>query len=166
VRAAYRLAAVASAALLAGGCSSAASRPVPTGRADESGVTVTVRLVTTSGGGRQIEATFAPDRPGFHVYSVDLPAGGVQGLGIPTRLGVQGALTAGGKPTADKPVLSLAVTGTDLVLPVYPDGPVTLTLPVGGSRSGHVDVVVSYGACSPGACLAPVTDKRIPLDFG
>ncbi|MFG2004139.1 hypothetical protein ACGFNU_33765 [Spirillospora sp. NPDC048911] len=42
-------------------------------------------------------------------------------------------------------------------LPVYPDGPVTISLPV--RRVGTVgEVIVSYGACSKTTCLAPVTD--------
>lgn len=147
------------------GCGSA-THPVPTAKRDASGVTVIVRLVADSAGTRRVEATFAPDKPGFHVYSVDLPDGGVQGLGIPTRFTVQGGLTASGKPVADKPVVAFTVTGTGVTLPVYPDGPVTLTLPVVATGTRHADIVVSYGACSPATCLMPVTDERIPLDLG
>ena len=167
-RASRALAAAIAAAALSSTVAACAStaRPVPTAKRDASGVTVTVRLVADPAGTRHLEATFAPDKPGFHVYSVDLPDGGVQGLGIPTRLSVQGGLTADGKPRADKKEVAFTVTGAGVTLPVYPDGPVTLTLPVTETGPGHAYVVVSYGACSPGTCLMPVTDEKIPLDFG
>jgi hypothetical protein len=149
----------------AAGCGSD-TPPVPTAKQDTSGVTVSVRLIAGPAGTRQVKATFTPDKPGFHVYSVDLPDGGVQGMGIPTRLRVEGGLTASGAPVADKTVMAFSVTGTSVTLPVYPDGPVTLTLPVVATGNRHADIVVSYGACSPSTCLMPVTDERIPLDVG
>lgn len=46
-----------------------------------------------------------------------------------------------------------------------PDGPVTVRMAVRIDGSGPVDVVVSYGACSPSRCLIPVTDKPFRLDL-
>ena len=137
------------AAVLAG-CARSQAQQVPT--FTENGVTVSI---TVSAG--TVRAVYRPTRPGFHIYSVDLPARGVAGLGAPTRLRVRGGLVANGRPTADKPVRSLDLPALGVRLPVYPDGPVTVSLPV--RRTGRTaEIVVSYGACSEGTCLAPVTD--------
>jgi hypothetical protein len=136
--------------ILLAGCAHAPARPVTA--FTDGGVTVTI---TVSAGA--VRAVYRPTRPGFHVYSVDLPAGGVGGLGVPTRLGVRGGLVATGRATADRPVRPLRLPSLGVSLPVYPDGPVTVSLPV--RRIGRTaDIVVSYGACSEGTCLAPVTD--------
>ena len=62
--------------------------PDPTGHAAAHGVTVTVTPLPVSNGQHELQATLSPQRPGFHIYSIDLPAQGVDGLGIPTRLSV------------------------------------------------------------------------------
>lgn len=114
--------------------------------------------------GARVEAVFRPTRAGFHVYSVGLPFGGVDGLGIPPRLGVRSGLTATGRPTADRAARMLALPALKVSLPVYPDGPVTLSFPV--RRTGSAaEVVVSYGACSSGTCLAPVADRVTRIDL-
>jgi hypothetical protein len=146
------------AALLIAGCAHAQARPATT-RFTESGVEVTIAMT-----GSTVTATYRPIRPGFHVYSIGLPPGGVAGLGVPTRLTVRAGLTATGRATADQAVRMLDLPTLHVKLPVYPDGPVTVSLPV--RRSGRTaDVVVSYGACSSSTCLAPVTDhvSRIAL---
>lgn len=154
------------ATLLLGGGASAPSRPTPSARATANGVTVVVTLVPAAGSGEELRATFSPRRAGFHVYSIELPDGGVDGLGIPTRLSVRGGLTAEGRPAADRAVVRLRPAGLPTELPVYPDGPVTFTLPVRRTGSGEANVVVSYGACGESRCLMPVTDKVIRLDLG
>jgi hypothetical protein len=110
----------------------------------------------------QLTATFTPRRSGFHVYSVDLPAAGVQGLGVPTRVQASGGATATGDLEADQPVRSLEYPSLGVTLPVYPDGPVTLRLAVERSRS-EPEVRVSYAACSEALCLPPVRDAQVPL---
>lgn len=102
-----------------------------------------------------VEVTFRPVRPGFHIYSIDLPSGG---LGIPTRVAVRAGLAATGAPTADEAVRPLELPVLGARLPVYPDGPVTVSLPV--RRTGRTaQIVVSYGACSRAVCLQPVIDR-------
>ncbi|MFR9797340.1 hypothetical protein ACL02U_15725 [Streptomyces sp. MS06] len=129
-------------------------------------MTVTVTLLPASDGQRRLRATFSPQQAGFHIYSIDLPAQGVDGLGVPTRLSVEGDLTAVGRPTADRSVLHLRPAGLTTELPVYPNGPVTFTLPVRQTGSHRADVIVSYGACSEGRCLIPVTGEVIHLSLG
>ncbi|MFF7329850.1 hypothetical protein [Streptomyces sp. NPDC008150] len=154
------------ATLLLGGGAASPARPAPGARVTANGVTVVVTLLPAADGGRELRATFSPRRAGFHVYSIDLPDGGIDGLGIPTRLSVRGGLTAEGRPTADRTVVGLRPAGLPTELPVYPDGPVTFTLPVRPTGSDEADVVVSYGACGASRCLMPVTDEVIRLRLG
>lgn len=141
--------------------SAADRRGTAEGRLVANGVEVTVTLAGTPAAATAV-ATFLPQQAGFHVYSIDLPDGGIDGLGIPTRLAAGTDLHATGRATTDAPVRSLRLAGLDADLPVYPDGPVTVVLPV--SRTGpHPSVLVSYGSCSATRCLIPVRDAPIPL---
>ena len=148
--------------VLIAGCGTSPVRH-PTANFQANGVTVTVALLPGSPGGQRVQAVFRPEQPGFHLYSVELPPGGVDGLGIPTGLDVRGDLRATGKPTADLPTRLLRPAGLQLDLPVYPDGPVTVTLPVQQTGAHQADILVSYAACSERQCLAPVTGQAIPL---
>jgi hypothetical protein len=132
-------------------------------RFTDQGVTVTLKAKDRNGPRTTVEATFVPQRPGFHLYSVDLPADGVGGVGRPTKVTAQGALRATGTLTAEAGPLMMPLTGTDLTLSVYPDGPVTTDLLVDNAGSGAATLLVSYAACSPTACLPPVTDHRVDL---
>lgn len=151
--------------LLAGGCGRSAGASTTaerSGHLEAGGVTVAVVL---AGGpdGAQVRATFRPQRPGFHLYSIDLPADGVKGLGIPTVVAVRGSLAAAGEASADAPVNDLRYEELDVSLPVYPDGPVTVTLPVRSTGEGPAEVLVTFGACSPTTCLPPVRERPIVL---
>ncbi|WP_194898024.1 hypothetical protein [Catenulispora pinisilvae] len=126
----------------------------------EQGVTVAMHL---SDDGKHLLTTFTPQRPGFHLYSVGLPADGIQGLGRPTRVEVAGALRSRGPLTAEAPVRMLPMQGTDVAFPVYPDGAVTTELPVDVDSQGTAKVLVSYAACSPQECLMPVTGHPVDL---
>jgi hypothetical protein len=138
-------------------CEAGQDKKSVTARRTESGVEITVTVSA-----RQVKVTYRPTRPGFHVYSVEMPSGGVDGIGIPTRLGVSGGLQADGPPVADRPTRFLELRELGVTLPVYPDGPVALSLPV--QRTGDTaDVIISYGACSESTCLAPVVGRAIHL---
>jgi hypothetical protein len=150
-------------ALALAGCGAQPAGPGTNAQATANGVAVTVGLRPGSGDRAELRATFSPQRPGFHLYSLDLPAEGIDGLGIPTRIAVSGGLTALAAPTTDRSTRLLRPTGLSTELPVYPDGPVTFTLPVRRTGAGSAEVVVSYGACSESTCLMPVTDEHIPL---
>ena len=126
----------------------------------DQGVSVTMHL---TGDGSELLTTFTPQRPGFHLYSVGLPADGIQGLGRPTRVEVAGALRSRGPLTAEAPVRMLTMQGADVAFPVYPDGPVTTELPVRIDSQGGAKVLVSYAACSPQECLMPVSGHPVEL---
>ena len=135
-------------------------------------------MAGSSGAGR-LEATFTPEQSGFHLYSVDLPPDGVQGVGRPTTVAIGGALVSIGPPTVDRTAAPLRVSGLDAPVPVYPDGPVTLrlavrllpaqaqgTAPVQGTSPAQGTAAlawVSYAACSPQTCLPPVTHRQVGL---
>jgi hypothetical protein len=150
---------LAGALLLAGG--SAPEPPEPeyrVGHLVANGVEVTITLAGTPAGAT-VAATFRPQQPGFHLYSVELPEGGAGGLGIPARLAAGTDLRPRGGATADRPVRSLRLPALGLDLPVYPDGPVTVVLPV--RRTGpHPTVLVSYGAYSATRCLFRSARRR------
>ena len=84
-----------------------------------------------------------------------LPPGGINGVGRPTRLDIVSGLTAVGELTADATTSDLKTEGIPEVLPVYPDRPVTLRLPVRVAGDGNAQVRMSYMACSPVTCLPP-----------
>ncbi|MEU5884956.1 hypothetical protein [Spirillospora sp. NPDC047279] len=79
-------------------------------------------------------------------------------LGVPTRVNVRAGLVATGAPRANQAVRSLDLPALDARLPVYLDGPVTISLPV-RRTARTAEVAVSYGACSRGVCLTPVIDR-------
>ncbi|WP_335980999.1 hypothetical protein [Streptomyces sp. CA2R106] len=132
------------------------------------GVDVAVTLERSGADTVAVRATLSPRQKGFHLYSLTLPDDGVDGLGIPTRLTVGAPLTATGPVTSSVAPHEVRPAGLDLALPVYPDGPVTLSLAtrLAGSADGSASarVLLTYGACSTdGACLAPVRAHPVTL---
>jgi hypothetical protein len=125
------------------------------------GVRVTVGLVRAGPGGR-VEVTFTP-AAGFHLYSTALQLRQTHGLGVATRVSVQGGLRATGPVTASQPVRMLRIAVLHATLPVFPDGPVTVAVPVRMAGSRTAGVIVSYAACSASVCLMPVIGHRIVL---
>jgi hypothetical protein len=108
-------------------------------------------------------ATFTPIA-GDHLYSKDIPRGGVYGEGRPTLLEL--TPQSGMRATA---ALSASVNdevssmGMDALL-VYPAGPVTLMLPI-SLPAGHGwyddQVSVTYESCSQTTCKTPVIGKIV-----
>lgn len=152
--------------LLVGGCTGNGDGHPQTGlsgRLDDGGVSVVAVLASGPGGTEQVRVTFRPQQSGYHLYSVDLPPGGVNGLGIATSVTVSGSLRAAGDRVVDQPVHQLLIDELDVELPVYPDGPVTVSQPVRRAGNGPAEVVVTYAACSRTTCLPPVRDRAIAL---
>jgi hypothetical protein len=160
------VAAGALAVLLSSACAGPAPVASPDGRVvatlSQQGVRVDMRWSSAGGGEPVLAVTFTPLRPGFHLYSVDLPPDGVQGVGRPSRVEVGGGLTATGPPAVDRLAAPLLVAGLDAPVPVYPDGPITVSLPARLTSGRPPLAWVSYAACSSSTCLPPVT--HAPLD--
>jgi hypothetical protein len=166
-RGGVRRALAAGAALLAAGAALAGcggDAPASAGSAERNGVRVEAVFEAAPGGDGAVRVTFTPQQQGFHLYSSQLPARGVDGVGRPTKVEVGGALATTGPVTADRDVIQLQVPGVSRPMPVYPDGAVTLRLPVHrASSGGAASAVVGYAACSAQTCLPPVAGLRIPL---
>lgn len=144
------------------GAASAAGGDGAAGRLHAGGVSVVVRWRGSAPAPR-LEATYTPDEPGYHLYGTELPPLGVDGLGRPTRLEVGGAATATAAPAPDRPSRPEPVAGASRPVPVYPPGPVTLSLPTRLAPTGVPRVWVSYAACSATACLPPVTHEPVDV---
>lgn len=133
----------------------------------DGGVRVSVTLERTGAESVEVTATLSPQRAGFHVYSLTLPDGGVDGLGVPTRLTLSPPLVATAEVTASARPYDLRPAGLDVALPVYPDGAVTLRVPArvdAASTPAEVHLHLAYGACSTSkGCLVPVRDHPVAV---
>ena len=141
-----------------------AAWPLKLASSTESKVTVDISIERAATGGFVLAATFTP-AAGFHLYSKDLPRGGVDGLGCPTLLELVAGtrLEAAGELTES--VSAMQAEGPD-GLWIYPAGPVTLRLAVAlPAGSGWFDdqVAVTYMACSGSICSPPVIAKPVSL---
>lgn len=133
--------------------------------ASENGVNVSIFLERTSEGTFFLHATFTPPE-GNHLYSKDIPITGVDGLGRPTLLELtdQTKLQALGNLLESVPAILLDFEYQKL--PIYPDGAVTLTMPIVlPNGKGWIDDVVSvtYMACNDKGCKPPVIGKIISI---
>ncbi|OKI54434.1 hypothetical protein [Streptomyces sp. MJM1172] len=139
-------------------------------RFTQNGVTVTLAVAGWKDAKGTLTATFTPTEAGYHLYSADLPAEGVEGVGRPTSVTVAGGLSADGPASADAEVLRINLPGVESEVPVYPDGPVTLTLPVraegeGGASAGTAKALISYASCNAEeGCNIPVLDRPVILN--
>ena len=103
----------------------------------ESGVQVVISLESDPQNYKLLRATFTPLETGFHLYGKDLPPTGIQGVGRPTRLDIpkQSALRVAGESFADEIPRDQPIDVLNVTLPIYPEGPVTLHVPVEISRA-------------------------------
>jgi len=134
------------------------------------GVDVTFMLEEEPIGHYLLAATYSPVYESYHLYSKDLPPKGIDGIGRPTRLEiVSGPLEAVGELQENIPPLDHRFDGFDQPFPIYPDGPVTLSLPVNltkptSNEPAIVELSVTYTACSnKGVCLLPVFGEVISV---
>lgn len=127
----------------------------------ESGVQVDLYVERSDQGQDVLVARYTPLREHFHVFSKDLAPDGIDGMGRPTRLDVVNGFQATGELVADQPVQIQQIEGLPEVFPVYPDGPVTLRLPIKGEGSGQI--TVSYMSCSSNFGCLPPTEKTLVI---
>jgi len=131
----------------------------------EKGVSVEIVVEQDQAGQTWLAGTFTPTKPKFHLYSKDLPRTGISGVGRPTLLEViaPADLRPIGSLQADQPVQDLYFDILQQSFPVYPDGAVTVRLPLGKPERSTIpiELAITYMACSDTTCLAPVENKRI-----
>src|SRR6266516_4311192 len=136
-------------------------------RFEEHEVAVEIALERDRSGKTWLVGTYTPSRATFHLYGKDLPKAGIHGVARPTLLELvrSAAIKPAGPLVADQPTMDLHVQALGLTFPVYPEGAVTLRLPVTVALkdSATAEVSVTYMACSDRTCLAPVIDKRIAV---
>ncbi|MEU6164727.1 hypothetical protein [Streptomyces tanashiensis] len=66
--------------------------------------------------------------------------------------------------TVDKPVKTIKVAGVRSAVPVYPDGPGTVTLPIRATAPGEAKVLIGYASCSATeGCTIPVADRPVAV---
>jgi hypothetical protein len=146
-------------------CAPAAREPLALASFSENFVEVSISLEHDATGSALLAATFTP-ASGHHVYSKDIPARGLEGLGRPTLL----ELTSGSRLTAlGELIESVAAQEPDFEpkeLLIYPEGPVTLRLPVRlppGREWIEDEIKVTYMACTAYQCKAPVEGKIVQI---
>lgn len=144
------------------------SQNLPLASFIENDVSVNIWLERAGLGQAVLVATFTPTEQGYHLYSKDLPAKGVNGLGRPTRLDLTAfsALEAAGVLEDEPQAEPVTVLEGSPPLPVYPPGPVTLRLPVKlPDAPGWVDdlISVSYMTCSKTGCTRPVIGREVEI---
>jgi hypothetical protein len=134
----------------------------------ENDVQVDIVLEKDPSGRAWLAGTFTPTREHFHLYSKDLPKGGLQGQGRPTLLEIisPSQVTPIGALMASLPPEGHYTPVRGQALPVYPEGPVTLRLQIELPVSGgpvRTELSVTYMACDKDICLTPVMDKRVSV---
>jgi hypothetical protein len=135
-------------------------------------VHVDIALEQDANGTLLLAGTYTPIDPHVHLYSADLPRKGLNGAGRPTLLEVppQPGVDSIGQLTADQPVIFDQFATLNTVFPIYPDGPVTVRLPIAVASPDtqtHMTIHVTYMACSStGFCLPPVESKQMTLAVG
>jgi hypothetical protein len=128
-------------------------------------------LLEQSKEGSVLAAMFTPTEAELHLYSKDLPAEGVDGAGRPTRLELVDGGSVHSRGELQESVTAQSKPASDLLpaLPVYPAGPVTLRLPVDLPASSgealHLQLRISYMACSVTGCRKPVEGKIVEVEI-
>lgn len=137
----------------------------------ENDVNAKIEIKRDASGRSELLGTFTPTLENFHLYSKDLPKGGLNGLGRPTLLEVvspSAGIRLTGPLKAYQTPHDLNYEPLNLSFPVYPAGAVTLGLPfefVNQDDSVSVELSVTYMACSDQTCLAPVIDRRFTVNI-
>lgn len=152
--------------LLLTACQPAQNQTLELTRSTESFVEVVITLTRAAEGQAYLSATFTPTESKLHLYSKDIPLGGVDGLGRPALLELpkDSLIQINGELTESVPSQSLLADEPDLLM--YPEGSITLTLPVTlppGKDWFDDRVIVTYMACSGYNCRPPVEGKVIPI---
>jgi hypothetical protein len=130
-------------------------------------IAVSVHLTRKLNDSFFLTAEFIPPA-GYHLYSKDLPRSGMNGQGRPTLLELPPNSRMQSTGVLAESVSSAMVGHQPDGPAVYPDGPVTLTLPIKlPPVSGWVEdqISVTYMACSESVCKVPTVGKLITVSI-
>ena len=135
----------------------------------ENGVHVEIRLEKDSSG-LGVVAIYRPTNEHYHLYSKDLPPKGLDGVGRPTLLKILGNGVASTDALLESaPTINLKAVWSQEPVSVYPEGPVTLRLPIkfliNTSSPIAAELSLTYMTCSDTICLPPVEGKVIPIQL-
>ncbi len=162
-----RLAPITCVILLGAGGARVQSERWPLTRFTEHDVAVEIALERSPSGQTWLVGTSTPSQATFTLYGKDLPKSGIHGVARPTLLELVSSTSVktAGPLVADQPTIDLRVAALRSTFPVYPEGAVTLRLPVTFTAKERTTAVLSvtYMACSDRTCMAPVIDKRIAV---
>lgn len=128
-------------------------------------IEVSIQLTRALDGHTLLTATFTPPS-GYHLYSKDLPRNGVRGQGRPTLLELSSASRMQTLGALSESVSASIPGYVPDGAPVYPPGPVTLTLPVQlPDQAGWADdqISLTYMACTETICSAPTVGKQVKV---
>ena len=128
-------------------------------------ITVSVRLTHNLDDTFFLVTSFIPPE-GYHLYSKDLPPSGKNGQGRPTLLELPSDSRMQSTGALTESVASDMVNYEPDGPLVYPEGPVTLTLPIklplaSGWVNDHISL--TYTACTAINCKEPTIGKLIPV---
>ena len=135
----------------------------------ESYVSVSILLEHSGEEDGVLMATFTPTETDAHLYSMELPLEGIDGLGRPTLLALApGAfMQVAGELQESQPSEEQVVAPDLPALPVYPAGAVTLRLPIllpeGEGELIADQVLVTYMSCTPRGCHKPVVERLVDV---
>lgn len=143
-----------------------AQKTLELARSTENAVEVVITLRRAARGQVYLSATFAPVERKLHLYSKDIPKGGIDGLGRPALLELPSGsvIATNGELSESAPAQSPFSGPQDLL--IYPEGAVTLSLPILlPAGAGWLDdqVIVTYMVCTQYNCRPPVEGKVIPI---
>jgi hypothetical protein len=134
----------------------------------DSHVSIAMRFEPASDSSGTLVATFTPDADGIHLYGAELPPEGIDGAGLPTLVKLTDhAWRTTGPLVASMAAEPVTLAGFDEPFPIYPDGPVTLRLPVErttASGDAAIGATVTFMSCtSSGVCYLPVRDQSVEV---
>jgi hypothetical protein len=146
-------------------CVSVPAMPIQLASFTENYVSVIINLERSSAGNYLLSATFTPP-DGYHLYSKDMPTHGINGLGRPTLLELTMASKLKALGSLSENVSAEQQYFAPNELPVYPLGPVTLSLPVDlppGKNWVNDELKITFMACSTNQCKPPVEGKLVSI---
>ncbi|GAB4540938.1 MAG: hypothetical protein Fur002_08520 [Anaerolineales bacterium] len=153
-------------ALMLSACQPAPASPLELARFEESAVRVVITLSRDESHQPMISATLTPVEANLHLYSKDIPRGGVDGLGRPALLELSPDARIRARGALQESAAADSAFAEIPDLQIYPPGAVTLSLPVTlppGDDWSEENLLITYMACTEYLCREPVEGKVVSV---